>query len=447
MTASPTDSAIYRHLFGDAEMARLFSDTAELRAMMLTLGALARVQGEAGLIPETAAGAIHRASMELQLDPAGLAEATAQNAVPVPKLVAMFRDAMQAPEHAQYLHWGATSQDIMDTALALRLRQALAIIEKRLSEATRALAPLAEAHAETPMTGRTYGQAAVVTSFGAHVAAWGEPLLRQRARLAPIRDEVAQVSLSGAAGTLSVMGENGPALRAALATSLNLADPKGPRHSQRDAIATLAGWLATTTGALAKMGEDLLALTQTGVAEVRLTQSGGSSTMPQKTNPVLPSLLVAIHRQATGLNTALQSSLPHRQDRDAAAWMVEWMALPQLVTLTARALSAALDLAQQIEPDPTRMAAQIDATGGTIFAEALTFALAANMPRTDAADAVKTLIVKARSESTSLIDAARTAYPDLDLAPTFDATTQLGEAPALARAFAERATRDPSPAS
>ncbi|MBT8417019.1 MAG: adenylosuccinate lyase family protein [Silicimonas sp.] len=439
MTASPADSAIYRNLFGDADIARLFSDTAEVRAMMLALGALAKAQGAHGLIPETAATAIHRASMELQLDPGGLADSVARNAVPVPKLVEMFRDAMQAPDHAQFLHWGATSQDIMETALALRLRQALGIIETRLSATTASLARLADHHAETPMVARTYGQAAVLTSFGAHVAAWGNPLLRQRDRLAPIRDDVAMVSLSGAAGTLSVMGAAGPAVRAALADALDLTDPEGPRHSQRDAIATLAGWLTTTTGVLAKMGEDLLILTQSGRNEVRLATGGASSTMPQKANPVLPSLLVAIHRQAIGLNTAIQSALPHRQERDAAAWMVEWMSLPGLVTLAARALAAAHDLADQIDPDADRMQAHIDATEGMIFAEALTFALAATIPRPEAQAAVKALVAKARTEGTGLADAARTAHPDLDLASVFDPAGQLGEAPAIARAFAKRA--------
>jgi 3-carboxy-cis,cis-muconate cycloisomerase len=132
MPASPLDSAIYRDLLGDAEVGRLFTDTAEVRAMLLVEGALAEVQGEMGLIPETAAKAIHRAALELQIDPGALAAETGRNAVPVPALVAAFRAEMKAPEHAQYVHWGATSQDIMDTALMLRLRRVLEIAEARL---------------------------------------------------------------------------------------------------------------------------------------------------------------------------------------------------------------------------------------------------------------------------------------------------------------------------
>ncbi len=439
MTVSPSDSAIYRHLLGDAEVGRLFTDTAEVRAVMLVEGALAKVQGEAGLIPETAAAAIHRASMELQIDPSGLAAGVAENAVPVPGLVSMFRDAMQAPEHAQYLHWGATSQDIVDTALALRLRQALSIVEDRLSATLRTLGALAETHAETPMVARTYGQAAVVTTFGAHVAAWGHPLLRHKRRLQSVREDVTQVSLSGAAGTLSVMGDKGPDIRAALARALNLTDPGGTWHSQRDGLAALAGWLTGLTGSLGKMGEDLLILTQSGIGEVSLGAGGGSSTMPQKSNPILPSLLSAIAKQTVGLNSAMQAALSHRQERDAAAWLVEWMSLPQMVVLTARALSVADDLAAGVSPHAETMADHIESTCGFLFAEALSFALSKDMPRQDAQTETKDLIRLAKDTGRPLAEVAADRHPDLDLSSVFDASRQLGQAPAEARRFAQLA--------
>lgn len=436
MTAAPSDSTIYRQLLGDAEVGKLFTDTAEVRAMMLVEGALAKVQGEAGLVPETAATAIHRASMELQIDPSGLAKGVGDNAVPIPALVSMFRDAMQAPEHAQYLHWGATSQDIMDTALALRMRQALAIIDTRLSDTITALGTLADRYAETPMVARTYGQAAVVTTFGAHVAAWGNPLQRHQARLRSIREEVTRVSLSGAAGTLSAMGADGPAIRSALAEALNLTDPGGTWHSQRDGLAALAAWLTALTGSLGKIGEDLLILTQSGIQEVRLSAGGGSSTMPQKSNPVLPSVLSAIARQLVGLNTAIQSALPHRQERDAAAWLVEWMSLPQMVILSARALAVANELAIGVEPDEVAMTEHIRSTGGTLFAEALSFALCGTMSRQDAQAETKELIRAASDAGKPLREVAEDRHPTLDLAGVFDPLRQLGEAPAEARRFA-----------
>ena len=163
MPASPLDSALYRDLFGDLEVAKLFTDSAEIRAMLVVEGALAKAQGALGMIPETAAAAIHRDAMEVIIDPAGLARDTGQNAVPVPALVAAFREAMQAPDHAQYVHWGATSQDIMETGLKLRLRQALAISENRIRTASKSLGKICETHASLPIAGRTYGQIATPT--------------------------------------------------------------------------------------------------------------------------------------------------------------------------------------------------------------------------------------------------------------------------------------------
>jgi 3-carboxy-cis,cis-muconate cycloisomerase len=206
MPASPADSAIYRPLLGDDDTARLFTDSAEVRAMLLVEGALARVQGALGVIPAEAAAFIDRASQNVVLDPAGLAAETARNGVPVPGLLAAFRKAAGAPGPMQYLHWGATSQDIMDTALALRLRPMLALWQARIDSLLARLGPMAAATANLPMTARTYGQAATPTSFGAVVAGWGWPVLRWRDRLPTLRDTVLQVSLSGAAGTLSAMG-------------------------------------------------------------------------------------------------------------------------------------------------------------------------------------------------------------------------------------------------
>ena len=439
MPASPADSTIYGKLFGDAEVGALFTDSAEVRAMMLVEGALAKVQGSLGMIPEVSAAAIHRASLELQLDPGGLGAGVAANAVPVPGLVAAFREAMQAPEHASWLHWGATSQDIMDTALALRLRQALGIMDARLVQVIGQLGALAEAGAEQPMVARTFGQAAVVTSFGAVVAGWGTPLIRHRERLTAVRADVECVSLSGAAGTLSVMGERGPEVRAGLAEALGLRDPGASWHSRRDGIAALAGWLTGMTGSLGKMGEDLLILTQSGIGEVTLGGGGNSSTMPQKSNPVGPSALSAIARQAVGLNSVLQSALPHRQERDGAAWLSEWLSLGQLVILSTRATALAGEIAQGLEPNRAAMEGHIAATKGMIFAEALSFALAEKMLRPEAQAETKRLIALAVKAGSNLEDVASEAHPELNVADIFISQQQLGTAPAEAMAFAAAA--------
>lgn len=438
MAGSVFDSAVYRDLMGDREVGALFTDSAEVRAMMIVEGALAKVQGVLGLIPEVSAAAIHRASLELQIDPGGLAAETGQNAVVVPALITAFRNAMQAPEHAQWLHYGATSQDVMDTGLVLRLRQFLGIIEPRLRETVAAFGALAEAHAETPMAGRTYGQIATPTSFGAVVAAWGQPLIALLERLEGLRARLLCVSLSGAAGTLSAMGPKGPEVRAELAKALGLGDPQVSWHSNRSAIAELSGWLTQVAAQLGKIGQDLILLTQSGIGEIALPGSGGSSTMPQKQNPVMPSVLAAIARQMVGLNSVMQGAATHTQERDATAWISEWMTLPQMCLATGRAAQIALDLAKGIAPNPEAMLANLDDGSGLIFAEALQFRLAAIMPRPEAQAAVKTLC-KEVAGGGSLKDKAAKRWPDFELAPVFSASDQLGEAPDIARHFAKAA--------
>ncbi len=439
MPACPLDSAIYRELLGDGEIAGLFTDNAELRAMLLVEGALAEAQAAQGIIPAESAAVIARAAREVQLDPAALADATARNAVPVPALVAAFRDALAAPEHAQYIHWGATSQDIMDTGLMLRLRRVLEILAERLDATLLALAALAETHAELPMAARTYGQVATPTSFGAVAAGWGRPLIALRTRLDGLRPRLLQVSLGGAAGTLSAMGPKGPAVRSALAEGLGLGDPRASWHSERAGIAELSGWLTALIVALGRIGEDLVLMTQSGIGEVQLAAGGGSSTMPQKANPVEPSLLVALARQGVGLDANLQAAALHRQQRDATAWMVEWLSLPQLCQIAGRALGVAEGLAGGLEPVPARMAAGLDDGLGLIHAEALTFALARDMPRPEAQSAVTALCREAQQSGTPLAALAADRWPGRDWGALLTPAAQLGTAPDDARVFASAA--------
>lgn len=437
MPAAPADSQIHRDLFGDPETAALFTDAAELRAMLLVEGALARVQGDLGLIPAEAAAFIDRASREVQIDPAALAAETARNGVPVPAMLSAFRKAAGAPGPMAWLHWGATSQDVVDTALALRLRPVLALWETRLTALAAALGSLAEAHADLAMAGRTYGQAATPTSFGAVVAAWGRPLLAWGHRLAPVRADLLRVSLSGAAGTASALGPQAPQVRAALAQALNLADPGHSWHAERDGMAAFVGWMAGLAAALGKMGEDLLLLTQTGISELRIAGAGGSSTMPQKQNPVGPAVLVALCRQVVALSALMTGAGLHRQQRDGAAWFTEWLTLPQLCLSTGKALALAADLAQRLAPDPAAMARGLDLDGGTIRAEALTFALAARMPRPEAEAQVKRLSAEALRTGAQLLSLAARDWPDADW-PALTAANLLGQAPAEARDFARR---------
>lgn len=441
MAGSVFDSTIYSQLFPTGEVGRLFTDTAETRAMLLVEGSLAKVQGEQGIIPKESAAFIHRSAMELQVDPAGLAKATGQNGVSVPALIAAFRSLMQAPEHAQYVHWGATSQDIMDTGLMLRLRQALTLIEADLTIVLKALGRMAQAHADLPMAARTYGQHATPTSFGAVVASWGVPLFGLLSELPDLRRDCLFVSLSGAAGTASALGENAAETRSNLAVALGLGDPGRSWHTDRTPVLRLADWMTRLTIALAKIGEDVTELVQSDVAELSLDGAGASSTMPQKQNPVGPSALVALSRQTVGQLNILQGAAIHRHQRDGAAWFTEWMCLPQIILAAASATKIAQPLCQSIAPNPDRMMAALMGGLDMIHAEALSFALAAHMPRPEAQSVVKSLCKTAQSTNTPLRDLVTQDWPAIDATTLFDVHSQMGQAPAEARAFTARTDR------
>lgn len=437
MAGSVFDSPLHAKLFPAGDMGRLFTDTAEVRAMMLVEGSLAKVQGTLGIIPEISAAAIHRASLELQIDPSGLGTATGQNGVSIPGLVAEFRKLMQAPEHAQYLHFGATSQDITDTALMLRVRQLLALQENGLKTLVRDLATLARDHATTPMVARTYGQSATLTSFGATVAVWGHMLADLMDALPALRDDVLWVSLSGAAGTGSVLGPNPDEVRQHLAAAVGLRDPKRSWHADRGPILRLAAWQTQLAAGLGKIAQDVWIMTQSGMKTVTLGAKGGSSTMPQKENPVQPSAIIALANMASGLNATLTQAAQHREARDGAAWFTEWMALPQLCLTAGSALTISGTMIVGLAPNTEAMAVQIAETHDMIMAEAVTFALAKTMPRPDAAALLKEAVQQAMSQGMGLLKIVQSRFPDLDMTQ-FEPQHQLGAAPNLARGFADR---------
>lgn len=436
MAASVFGSSLLGQLFHTGEVGRLWTDSAEVRAMLLVEGALAKVQGTQGVIPEISAAFIHRSSLEVQIDPGGLAAATATNGVSVPGLVTAFRKAMEAPEHAQYAHWGPTSQDIIDTGLMLRLRQTLAAQEDTLRAILAILAHEARAYADTPMPARTYGQHATVTSWGAVLAQWGTPLAEALDRLPTLRSDALWVSLSGAAGTASALGPQAAETRAKLAQALGLSDPGRVWHTDRGPLLRITEWMADVVATLGGMGHSLIGLAGSDCAEVRLGEAGNSSTMPQKQNPVAPSVLVALNHQMAGLRASLQAASAHQYQRDGAAWFTEWLVLPQIALCAASALETAKALIGNVTPDTTRMLAHV---GGLelVHAEALSFALTSKMSRTEAQAATKTLVAKAVEANTPLSKLAVAAHPEL---PTglFAPRAQMGLAPADARTFAKR---------
>lgn len=436
MAASVFDSLHLSKLFQTGDLAALFTDSAEMRALLLVEGALAKVQGELGVIPEISGAFLHRAAMEVQIDPAGLAEATAQNGVSIPAFVAALRKTLEAPEHAQYLHWGATSQDIIDTALMFRLKRAFTHILSTLKRQLNIIAELSEKHSGTILPARTWGQHATPTSFGALTATWGRPLLALYNEMDARKDAGFWVSLSGAAGTSSALGPKAAQIRAGLAEALGLHNPAYSWHNDRTPVTTLAAWATRLTNTLAKMGADLAELTMTDLGEVQLGGAGGSSTMPQKQNPVGAGAIMALAAHVTALNSVLQGAAAHKQQRDGAAWISEWLTLPQLVLGTGAALVHAERLASDLSPNSKRMKANIESGQGMIFAEALSFALADHMPRPEAQNKTKELCTTALKTGKNLAQVAAEAYPEVELGEVFDMTAQLGAAPQEARAFA-----------
>ena len=387
MAVSPFDSALLGPLFGDAEVGAHFSDAAELDAMVRVERALARAEAACGVIPDEAALAIDRGLADVVLDPAALAAGTAAAGVPVPALVAALRARLD-PAAGQWLHWGATSQDIVDSALAVRLAMVLGILVARLDTLSATLAEAARRWRDLPMAGRTRSQVATPITFGLRVARWRQPLVPLRGDLAALLPRVARVQFGGAVGTNAAIAPQGPAVAAALAAELGLAASPS-WHTDRSALGALAGTCAGVTGALGKMAGDLVQMGRSESGEARAGSGGGSSTMPQKSNPVAAETMGTLARFVAALATPMHLAALHAEERDGTAWSLEWLTLPQILVATAAALRHAQGLAETLEPDPVRMQAILDAGGGVAMAEAASFLLAGHMPRAEAQALVK----------------------------------------------------------
>ena len=428
---SPFDGAITAGLYGDAEVGALFSGAAEVRAMLRVEGALAEVEGALGIIPEASGRAIAAAAGKVAIAPEALAGGMASAGVPVAALVAAFRRSLGAD--GAWLHWGATSQDVVDTALVLRLRAVLDLLDARLARLTEALAAQAERHRRTFIAARTRFQIATPTTLGAKIAVWTIPLVRHRQRLAELRPRLLVVSLAGASGTNAALQGRGGEVMRELAAALDLAPSPVPWHAARDAIAELGGWLALVTGSLGKMGQDLILLGQSEVGEVTAGTGGGSSTMPHKANPVVPEALVTLARLNAGSIGQLHQAMLHAQERDGTALGLEWFALPAMCAAAGAATRHALALAASIEAHPQRIAATFAADRELMLAEAAVFALAERMPRPEAqalvADAVKNV-----GQGTLAAALAQRA-PDLAWTQILDPARQTGDAEAMVDAL------------
>jgi 3-carboxy-cis,cis-muconate cycloisomerase len=346
MSFSPFDHPILSGLLGDDETARHFSAAAEIEAMLVFEQALAEAEADEGVIEREAADAVIAALKTFKPDMAGLKAGVGQDGVVVPELVKQLRTAIGKP-HDKAVHFGATSQDVIDTGLILRLKPAIAHLDATLSEVIDRLAGVEASFGSRHLMGRTRMQAAIPITVADRVRSWREPLVRHRERLNERRAEMLVVQFGGAAGTLEKLGDKGASVRAALAVKLELGD--APQwHSQRDRLADFASLLSLIAGSLGKFGQDVALMAQAG-GEIELRGGGGSSAMPHKQNPVAAEVLVTLARFNATQVSGMHQALVHEQERSGAAWTLEWLVLPQMVAATAASLRQARTLAGQIE--------------------------------------------------------------------------------------------------
>jgi 3-carboxy-cis,cis-muconate cycloisomerase len=351
-------SALWDPIFGTTAVAATTDDRAWLNALCEVEAALARAAATVGLIDAPTARLIAAACAGAAAsEPAELGRRAAADGNPVIPLVRDLRAALADAgdeSAAARVHLGATSQDICDTAAMLVAKRALAVVLEDLADAAEACAALAREHRSIHMAGRTLLQQAVPTTFGAVAAGWGEGLDRVAARLGAARRELA-VQLGGAAGTLAALHPNGPAVRAALADELGLADPGTVWHTERSRVAELAGALGATCGALGKVATDIVLLAQTELGEVHEGVGGRSSAMPHKQNPIAAVTARAAAAQAPGLVATLLAAMPAELQRGAGPWHAEWLALPALLNATGGAAARLRDSLCGLRVDPEAM--------------------------------------------------------------------------------------------
>lgn len=352
-------STIFSKYLGDEQMLQLVSDEALINGMLMFEMALARAQASVGIIPEEAANEINDVLDKLNINPEDLAAGTLQNGVPVISLLSIATAYLSA-EAKKHLHYGATSQDTMDTAQVLMIRDAAHLIEERTNTFIKNLAQLLNQHGNNPCMAHTRGQQAIPITFGVKINAWLQPMQRQMQRLTEIKKRLLVVQLGGAAGTLSVYPDKAAALVSALANELKLA-PSASWHTQRDNFCEFTNWLAMLTGVTGKMGADILVMSQTEINEVQESAAGGkSSAMPHKNNPVLSEALVALARLNATLQSQQLQSLVHVNERDATAWILEWNALPQMIINTGTALNHSINISTTIKVNAASMQQNIE---------------------------------------------------------------------------------------
>jgi 3-carboxy-cis,cis-muconate cycloisomerase len=382
-------SPLLAPMLSAASMRAVCDDRASLQNMLDFEAALARAEAAAGVIPQAAAAAIAAACNAESFDLAALAEAATRSGnLAIPLVKALTASVAKAdPEAARYVHWGATSQDVIDTAGMLTLRAGIDALLVDIDRAITGFARLARQHRHTAMVARTWLQHALPMPFGLKLAEYAAALHRSRKRLRRLHEETLALQFGGAAGTLAALGDKGLLVAEKLAGELKLPLPDAPWHTHRDRIAEAASVFAIIAGSCGKIARDIQLMMQTDVAEAFEPSGegrGGSSTMPHKRNPVAAASALAAATMAPNLAATIFAAQVQDHERSAGPWHAEWPTLPTLMLVTSGALAAILDIAEGLEVDAARMRSNLDTTGGLIMAEAVTMRLAEKIGKSEA---------------------------------------------------------------
>src|ERR1700704_4544922 len=396
-------------MLSSAAMRAVCDDVTCLQHMLDFEAALARAEAATGVIPATAAGSIGKACKAGAFDSSALAEAATRSGnLAMPLVKALTADVARADaDAARYVHWGATSQDVIDTAVMLGLRAAIDALLPDLDRAIAGFARLARQHRDTAMVARTWLQHALPMPFGLKLAEYAAALHRSKTRLKRLRAEALALEFGGAAGTLAALGDKGLIVAEKLAAELELPLPEAPWHTHRDRVAEAASVFAILAGSCGKIARDVSLMMQTDVAEAFEPSGegrGGSSTMPHKRNPVAAATALAAATMAPNLAATIFAAQVQDHERSAGPWHAEWPTLPMLQLVTSGALAAIVDIAEGLEVDAARMRLNLDATDGLIMAEAVTMALAEKIGKSEAHHLVEAASKKAVAGKKDLRD-------------------------------------------
>jgi 3-carboxy-cis,cis-muconate cycloisomerase len=425
-------------LFRSQDVEKVLSDRACLQGMLDFEAALATAEARAGVIPSSAAVAIAAKCKTELFDVGELArDAKLAGNIAIPLVKALTALVAQGDKDAaRYVHWGATSQDAIDTGCVLQLRQALALLASDLARLARGLAEVATEHRSTIVVGRTWMQQALPTTFGVKVAGWLHAVDRHRERMRETQRRAVVLQFGGAVGTLAALGDRGGEVAKHLAENLTLELPKIPWHSHRDRFVEVATTLGLCVGTLGKIAKDVSLHSQTEVAEVFEPAEkgrGGSSTMPHKRNPVASAVVLSAALRVPGLVSTMLAAMVQEQERGLGGWLAEWETLPEIVSLSAGALRRMTEIVPQLQIDAERMKTNLEATHGLIFAEAVSMALASQIGKAQAHEIVETTCDTARRENRHLRDviagdARAQTLSAADLDGLFDPQRYLGAA-------------------